>query len=106
MVPTLRTGDLVILHRADGYAPGDLVAYHSRSLDRVVIHRIVSVDGDRFVMRGDANTWDDPDHPTEAAILGERWITIPGAGRLLGWIHRPWLTALIARSEERRVGKE
>jgi signal peptidase I len=96
MVPTLRTGDLVILHRAEAYSPGDLVAYRSRSLDRIVIHRIVGVDGGRFVMRGDANTWEDPDHPTEAEILGERWITIPGAGRLLGWIHRPWLTALIA----------
>ena len=96
MVPTLRTGDLVILHRADPYAPGDLVAYHSRSLDRIVIHRIVGVDGGRFVMRGDANSWEDPDRPTEAEILGERWITIPGAGRLLGWVQRPWLTALIA----------
>jgi len=96
MVPTLHTGDLVILHRADAYAPGDLVAYHSRSLDRIVIHRIVGVDGRRFVLRGDANTWEDPDRPTQAEILGVRWIRIPAAGRLLGWVHRPWLTALIA----------
>jgi signal peptidase I len=96
MVPTLRAGDLVILRRADAYAPGDVVAYHSRALDRIVIHRIVGVDGNRFVVRGDANTWLDPDRPTAAEILGEHWMRIPGAGRLLGWLHRPWLTGLIA----------
>ena len=96
MVPTLHAGDLVILRRADSYAPGDLVAYHSRTLNRVVIHRIVGADGDRFVLRGDANDWVDPDHPTEAEILGVRWVRIPGAGGLLGWLHRPWLAALVA----------
>ena len=95
MVPTLHTGDLVILHRADAYAPGDLVAYHSRSLDRIVIHRIVRVDGRRFVLRGDANTWEDPDRPTWPRS-SMRWIRIPAAGRLLGWVHRPWLSALSA----------
>jgi signal peptidase I len=96
MVPTLHTGDLVIMHRADAYAPGDLVAYHSSSLDRVVIHRIVGVDGDRFLLKGDANDWVDPDHPTEEDILGKSWFTVGGAGRFFGWLQQPWLAALAA----------
>jgi signal peptidase I len=96
MVPTLRPGDLVILREAETYEPGDVIAFHSRMLDRVVIHRIIDVAGGRFVTRGDGNDWTDADRPVEADILGERWLRFPGAGRLLGWLQQPWIAALSA----------
>ena len=96
MLPTLRPGDLVILREEDGYARGDVIAYRSRSLDRLVIHRIVGVDGRAFVLRGDANGWIDRDRPTTSDILGRSWLRIPWGGRILGWVQEPWIAGLSA----------
>ena len=96
MLPTFGGGDLVILHEADTYERGDVIAFHSRLLDRVVIHRIVGVEEDRFITRGDGNDWTDADRPHRGDILGEQWVRVPAAGRVLGWLHHPWVAALAA----------
>jgi signal peptidase I len=96
MLPTLGGGDLVILHEAETYEPGDVIAFHSRLLDRVVIHRIIGVENDRFITRGDGNDWTDADRPRRSDILGEHWVRIPDAGWVLGWLHHPWVAALAA----------
>src|SRR3954469_17100440 len=57
MEPRFHTGDLAILRSAPSYAVGDVVAYRSVSLKTVVMHRIVDMDGDRFVIQGDNNDW-------------------------------------------------
>ena len=96
MLPTLGGGDLVILHEAETYEPGDVIAFHSRLLDRVVIHRIIGVEQSRFITRGDGNDWTDADRPRRGDVLGEHWVRIPGAGRLLGRLQDPWIAALAA----------
>src|SRR4051794_12867730 len=65
MEPRFHTGDLAVLGAADGYSVGDVVAYHSDSLNTVVMHRVVSGDAAGFTTKGDNNGWLDPDHPTE-----------------------------------------
>lgn len=85
MEPGFHTGDLAILHRADGYKEGDVVAYHSEQMDTVVMHRIVAVDGDRFSFKGDNNNFIDVDHPTAADLLGRLAVRIPDGGT---WIQR------------------
>jgi signal peptidase I len=96
MEPTLHSGDLVVLKEADRYAPGDVIAYRSRTLDRIVIHRIVGANDRTYLVRGDANGWIDPDRPSTADILGRSWLRIPGGGRVLGWIRQPVLAGLAA----------
>lgn len=86
MAPRFDGGDLVGVRRAATYDPGDVVAYHSRSLGRVVLHRIVRTEGDRYVLKGDSNSWIDSDQPDQSDILGKEWFTIPGAGKALGWM--------------------
>jgi signal peptidase I len=71
MEPRFHTGDLGILRAADSYAVGDVVAYLSTSLDTVVMHRIVDLDGDRFVIQGDNNDFLDEDHPSQDQVLGK-----------------------------------
>jgi signal peptidase len=96
MQPTLGTGDVVILREASEYHVGDVVAYESHLLERVVLHRIVRVNGDRFVVKGDGNHWVDQERPSGRELLGRRWFVIPGAGRFLGWLKRPWVAAIVA----------
>lgn len=83
MEPTLRSGDLVVLRPSGSYEPGDVVGYHSATLGRTVLHRIVQQQGDRFVLQGDNNRWKDTDRPLANQIMGRQWVRVPGMGRML-----------------------
>jgi signal peptidase I len=89
MQPDFSTGDLAILSPADSYSVGDVVAYHSESLNTVVMHRIVSADANGFVTQGDNNDWLDEGHLTEEDILGSLFIRIPQGGTALEALRSP-----------------
>jgi signal peptidase I len=80
MEPTFHEGDLAILRPASQYHTGDVVAYHSRTLHTVVMHRIIGHDRDHYSFKGDHNTWNDPDTPTRDDIIGKLWLRIPHGG--------------------------
>jgi signal peptidase I len=96
MEPRFHTGDLAILRSAGSYAVGDVVAYRSESLNTVVMHRIVSLDGDRFVIQGDNNDWLDEDHPSKEDILGTLFLRLPQGGKALDALSSPGALAIIA----------
>src|SRR3954470_16839554 len=89
MEPRFQTGDLAILRSAGSYGVGDVVAYRSVSLDTVVMHRIVAMDGDRFVIQGDNNDWLDEDRPGPDLVLGKLWLRIPRGGKALATLKSP-----------------
>jgi signal peptidase I len=89
MQPRFHTGDLAILRAADHYRVGDVVAYRSESLHTVVMHRIVAMDGDRFVIQGDNNDWLDEDHPAPDHVLGRLFLRVPHGGKVLGALRSP-----------------
>lgn len=91
MRPGISQGDLIVVAKRASYAPGDAVAYRSKELGRVVLHRIESVEGGRLVTRGDANTWTDTDRPSPAQIIGRRWLLVPQGGRVMAWLRSPWV---------------
>jgi signal peptidase I len=96
MEPRFHTGDLAILRSAGSYSVGDVVAYRSESLQTTVMHRIVSVEGDRFVMQGDNNSWLDPDHPASDLVLGKLWLRVPQGGKALNALSSPVSLAVMA----------
>jgi signal peptidase I len=94
MEPTLRTGDLVVLHEADAYAPGDVVAFRvpegQPGEGALVIHRIVGGSADTgFVMQGDNVRAPDDWHPAGSDVVGRQWFHVPGAGTVVAWIRQP-----------------
>lgn len=95
MEPAFSTGDLAVLRPADSYEVGDVVAYHSELLNTKVMHRIVAVEGDRFVLQGDNNDWLDEDRPSEEEILGKLFRQVPQGGKALDAITSPWSIGLI-----------
>lgn len=88
MEPRVHEGDLVLVRPRDRYVVGQVVAYRSPTLGRVVLHRIVGRDGDRFVLKGDNNSWLDGDRPHRRALIGRLWVRVPAAGKVLGWPRR------------------
>lgn len=95
MEPKLSRGDLAIVRERSSYRAGDVVLYASRELGTKVLHRIVRVEGDRFVLQGDNNDFLDPEKPTEEQIVGALWATAPGVGRVTEWVREPLNAALL-----------
>jgi signal peptidase I len=96
MQPRFHTGDLAIVRPAAQYKVGDIVAYRSKVLHLVVLHRIIAVKGDAYVTRGDNNDFVDPDHPSRADVLGKLSVRVPHGGWVLALLHTPFMAALFA----------
>lgn len=94
MEPTLSVNDLVVIREADSYEVGDIVVYQSEH--SLVIHRIVDIQNELVIARGDANnTMDDP--IAMRYIKGKLVLAIPflgGAMRLLKSV--PGMLAILA----------
>ena len=82
MEPTLYTGDLMVMRRRDAYSVGQIVAFESDMNGAIVVHRIVDVVGDRYLLKGDNNTFVDRYTPTVDEIIGAEVVTVPGGERL------------------------
>lgn len=95
MAPRFQTGDLALIRPADQYRVGDVVAYRSRLLKTVVLHRIIGRDGNRYVFKGDNNNFVDPTRPGRSELIGRLSLRIPHGGVLLGWLHTPLTGAVL-----------
>ena len=96
MLPHYKRSDLVFLRRASDYKVGDVVGYRSSMLHRVVMHRIVSIHNGHYTLKGDNNTFTDPEQPATGALVGRTAVHLPAAGNAVEWLHKPWLLALLA----------
>jgi signal peptidase I len=95
MQPRFHTGDLAVVRPAAHYEVGQIVAYRSSVLHRVVLHRIIAIKGDRYVFKGDNNNFVDPTHPTRAELVGKLAVRVPRGGLILRWLHTPFMAALL-----------
>jgi signal peptidase I len=95
MAPRFHSGDLAVVRPAAEYRVGDVIAYHSKTLHLVVLHRIIAVENGRFVTRGDNNDFTDPDHPARADVLGKLAFRVGHGGHVLHWLHTPFMAALL-----------
>src|SRR5664279_5530414 len=95
MEPGFHTGDLAIARTTDTYGVGDVVAYRSDALDTVVMHRIVDVEGNHYVFRGDNNSGLDPDKPTSEDFIGKLAVRIPQGGVWLQRLTSPFALCLL-----------
>jgi signal peptidase I len=94
MEPGYHLGDLTIMRKAARYQLGDIVTYRDAEMQAYVIHRIIQVEGDHYVLQGDNNSWIDAYRPTNDEIIGKLWIYIPKLGRLFKWLRSPLNLAL------------
>jgi signal peptidase I len=95
MAPRFHSGDLAVVRPADNYKVGQIVAYRSPMLHTVVLHRIIAVKGDRYVLKGDNNDFVDPTRPVRAQMVGRLSLRVPHGGRVLASLHTPFMAALL-----------
>ena len=89
MEPGFHRGDLAIVKPSPAYRVGDIVTYNEPQLRAKVIHRIIAVEQDRYVLKGDNNSWIDPYHPSREEIIGKLWIHAPKIGNIFQWLRLP-----------------
>lgn len=86
MEPALSVNDLVIVREQSEYNKDDIVVYQDGSM--LVIHRIISIDGDKVITQGDANNT--ADKPIEmSAIKGKQVASVPLVGALTNFLKTP-----------------
>lgn len=84
MVPAFERGDLLIVSTDyNNVAPDDIIAYDASWAEgKHVTHRVVSVEGEEIIVKGDNNATPDPPL-TRDDIYGEVVAIVPNAGILL-----------------------
>ncbi|HET9222513.1 MAG TPA: signal peptidase I [Roseiflexaceae bacterium] len=95
MEPGFHRGDLAILRQAPEYQIGDVVTYRHPQIGPI-IHRIIALDGDRYVLKGDNNAWVDSYHPSRAECIGKLWLHLPAAGGFIEQLRIPRNMAMLA----------
>ena len=80
MSPTIVKGDAIIIKECEQYYLGDIVTYQDKT--NYVTHRIVEVDGDSFVTKGDSNNVNDANPVQLGTIYGKVILTVPTLNRL------------------------
>lgn len=92
MEPEMSTGDLIVVVENDDYKVNDIVVYqYNYSL---IVHRIVDMNGDKVITKGDANNVND-EAIRMSDIKGKVVLTIPYLGEITTLIKSPIATVLI-----------
>lgn len=96
MEPGFVQGDLAVLRASGDYRVGDVAAYDSSELQRIVMHRITEESDEGYTFKGDDNDFVDPETVTDDQVLGELVVRVPGVGRYLTWLLKPINLAIVA----------
>jgi signal peptidase I len=101
MEPTLQSGDLVVTRRRADYPIGSVITYRvsegTPGGGKLVIHRVIGGNtADGLRTQGDNRDTADEWQPTYDDVVGEQWLTIPGAGSVLTGLLNPAILAGLA----------
>ena len=92
MEPAIKVDELIIVKTANSYEPGDVVVYQNGTI--LVVHRIMAMDGETVITRGDANnTNDDPVELSQ--VKGKVIAHIPHVGKAVRLLKTPLATVLL-----------
>lgn len=80
MEPAINVNDMVLIHEEQEYQVGDIVMYEHG--DMLVTHRIIDINDDGYILKGDANNTDDGLIP-ETLLVGKVVFIIPKMGVLI-----------------------
>lgn len=86
MEPTIGVDELIIVKAEESYKTGDIVVFQSGKMP--VVHRIVAIDGEYVITRGDANNTDD-DPIALSQVKGRVIAHIPRVGKVVRILKTP-----------------
>lgn len=95
MEPDFHLGDLILVRTEPVYRAGDAVTYQNAEMGSFVFHRIIGAELDRFILKGDNNSWLDSYQPVRDEIVGKLWVHIPKLGKAVEWLRAPLQMSLM-----------
>ena len=87
MEPAIPVGSIVITKEQSSYEIEDIISFQEKG--SVITHRIISIDRERYITKGDANNVADTEEVQQKQILGKVILTIPLLGYLVMWLMSP-----------------
>ena len=85
MKPAINMGDMVIMAPANGQvSPGEIITYERGN--ELITHRVLSIDGDKLVTKGDAVEDPDPWSVTLSDVRGSYLFRLPYVGYVSNFI--------------------
>ncbi len=90
MSGAIETGDVIVIEKLgdeDKLSVGDIVTFRSGS--SLVTHRIVQLEGDRYITKGDANNTEDAASVSRDYIVGRLVSVIPRLGTFIMTLQSP-----------------
>lgn len=88
MEPAIPVGSIVITKEKSSYEIEDIISFQEEGA--IITHRIISIDRERYITKGDANNVADTEEVQQKQILGKVILTIPLLGYLVMWLMSPF----------------
>lgn len=89
MEPVINTGGIVVVDREARLPPVGTIASFRDVDGSVVTHRVVDMDGARYITRGDANSSNDVTVRSTAAVYGSVVLALPLLGYAIHLLGQP-----------------
>ncbi len=94
MEPTIHIGDIIVINtNENAYKVNDIVTFKDIN-GAFVTHRILSIEEENMITKGDNNNTEDESMSTKS-IIGKYVMKIPGAGKLLAAFKTPFVMIMI-----------
>ena len=87
MEPAIPVGSIVITKEQSSYEIEDIISFQEEG--DIITHRIISIDRERYITKGDANNVADTEEVQQKQVLGKVILTIPLLGYLVMWLMSP-----------------
>ena len=92
MEPELSVDDVIIVKKTDDFGVDDMVVFNDHGI--LVVHRVISIDGDNITTKGDANnTADEP--ITRDVVKGKVIKVLPDAGKAFDILRSPLAAVIV-----------
>lgn len=82
MEPVLSVNDLIVINKKDNYQVGDIIVY--RFNNELIVHRIVKINQEQIVTKGDANKYEDNAISLDK-VYGKLGFSIPYVGGIVNF---------------------
>lgn len=96
MEPTIHIGDMIVINTKDrDFKNRDIITFVDESDGSFVTHRIIEIDDNKIVTKGDNNDSKDDGFLSEENIIGTYQFRIPGGGKILKSFQSPFTMFMI-----------
>ncbi len=90
MEPTINIGDDVLIQITKDIQKGDIVVFDNKQNDNFILHRVVQINEENVVTKGDSNNVSDRAISKED-IIGKTLVIFPKLGKIQEFFRRPYI---------------